>query len=171
MKLNNREISNKFRVYHRYLGFFLAGIMAMYAISGTLMIFRNTSFLKSEQIVERTIEPGLSGEDIGKALRMRTGVKSVEGDMVTLFNGTYNKATGEAVITEQHLPAILEKFEHIHKATTDSPLFYLNIFFGTSLLFFVISSFWMFLPSTSIFKKGVYFSLGGILLVLILMFV
>ena len=113
MKLNNREISNKFRVYHRYLGFFLAGIMAMYSISGIIMIFRTTDFLKSEQVVEKTIETGLSGEDIGKALRMRTGVKSEEGDIVTLFNGTYNKATGKAVITEKHLPVILEKFEQL----------------------------------------------------------
>lgn len=171
MKLNNREISNKFRVYHRYLGFFLAGIMAMYSISGMIMVFRNTDFLKSEEIVTKTIAPGLEGEDIGKALRMRTGVKSTEGDMVILFNGTYNKATGEAVITEKHLPYILEKFEQVHKATSDRPLFFMNVFFGLSLFFFVISSFWMFLPSTSVFKKGLYFTLAGIVLMLIMIFV
>lgn len=32
------------RVYHRYLGFFLAGIMAVYAISGVVLIFRDTDF-------------------------------------------------------------------------------------------------------------------------------
>ena len=30
------------RVYHRYLGFFLAGIMAVYATSRMVLIFRNT---------------------------------------------------------------------------------------------------------------------------------
>jgi uncharacterized iron-regulated membrane protein len=38
----------KFRVIHRYLGFFLAGIMALYALSGIVMIFRDTDFLKSQ---------------------------------------------------------------------------------------------------------------------------
>jgi hypothetical protein len=36
------------RVYHRYLGFFLAGIMAIYSVSGIIMIFRDTDFLKKE---------------------------------------------------------------------------------------------------------------------------
>jgi len=30
----------------RYLGYFLAGIMTVYALSGSTMIFRETSFLK-----------------------------------------------------------------------------------------------------------------------------
>ena len=42
--MNNRELSLKFRVLHRYLGFFLAGVMAIYAISGIIMIFRETNF-------------------------------------------------------------------------------------------------------------------------------
>ena len=34
------------RIVHRYLGFFMAGIMAVYAISGVLLIYRDTDFLK-----------------------------------------------------------------------------------------------------------------------------
>ena len=59
----------------------------------------------------------------------------------------------------------------LHKATTKSPVYWLNIFFGISLLFFVISSFWMFLPSTSVFKKGIYFSLAGIVMTVIILFI
>lgn len=36
------------RVIHRYLGFFLAGIMAVCATSGIIMIFRTTDFLKQK---------------------------------------------------------------------------------------------------------------------------
>ena len=46
MKLNNRELSNKIRVYHRYLGFFLAGIMFMYALSGITLTFRDKDYFK-----------------------------------------------------------------------------------------------------------------------------
>ena len=66
---------------------------------------------------------------------------------------------------------MVEKLTHLHKANTKDPLFYLKIFFGASLLFFVFSSFWMFIPKTTIFKKGLYFTLAGILLTLVLLLV
>jgi hypothetical protein len=56
----------------------------------------------------------------------------------------------------------------MHKATNKQPLYFLNIFFGLSLLFFVASSFWMFLPKTTIFRKGLYFALAGFLLTLLM---
>ncbi len=66
---------------------------------------------------------------------------------------------------------MLQKLTQLHKASTKQPLFFLNVFFAASLLFFVISSFWMFMPKTSIFKKGLYFTLAGIALTLILLWV
>ena len=50
--MNNKPSKVTMRVLHRYLGFFLAGIMAVYALSGIVLIFRDTDFLKSEQTVE-----------------------------------------------------------------------------------------------------------------------
>ncbi|MDF4220772.1 PepSY domain-containing protein [Maribacter sp. M208] len=165
--------SLRMRIIHRYLGFFLAGIMAMYAISGIIMIYRNTDFLKSEKIVERQLKPNLKAAELGGALRIKGGVKpqKTEGDVVYFKQGQYNKVTGMAIIKKMELPFILDKMEHLHKATTNSPVYFLNIFFGLSLLFFVVSSFWMFLPKTSVFKKGLYFSLAGMVLTIILLFV
>ena len=160
------------RVIHRYLGFFLAGIMGVYALSGTVMIFRNTDFLKQEKQVTQSLAPGLSGEALGQALRMRGfRVERQEGDLLYFAQGTYNQATGEAIYTEKRLPILIEKMERMHKATSDRPLFWMNIFFGASLLFFVVSSFWMFRPKTSIFKKGLYFTAGGVILMLIMLWV
>ncbi len=76
------------RVLHRYLGFFLAGIMAVYAISGIVLIFRDTDFLKSEVTEEFKIAPNLEKENIGKALEMRRfEVEKEEGNMVYFGNG------------------------------------------------------------------------------------
>ena len=158
--------SLRMRIIHRYLGFFLAGIMAMYSISGIIMIFRNTDFLKHQEVSERQLEPELSPK-----LRMAVKVDKKEGDVLYFKDGNYNTKTGMATITKMELPFILDKMEHLHKATTNSPVYWLNIMFGLSLLFFVISSFWMFMPKTTVFKKGLYFSLGGILLTIILLFV
>lgn len=163
----------RIRIIHRYLGFFLAGIMAMYSISGIIMIFRNTDFLKSEKIIAQQLKPNLETGELSAALRVKGGIKpeKTEGDVVYFAQGEYNAKTGMASVKKMELPVILDKMEHLHKATTDSPVYYLNIFFGLSLLFFVISSFWMFMPQTSVFKKGIYFTLGGIVLTIILLFV
>jgi len=169
--MTSNEFRFKMRVVHRYLGFFLAGIMAVYAISGIILIFRDTDFLKNKEKISLEIKKGANEKELSKLLKIkRLKVNKKEGDILYFKDGQYNKNTGVAEYTKKELPYILDKMAHLHKAKSSEPLFFLNIFFGLSLLFFVISSFWMFLPQTSIFKKGLYFSLGGILLTLILLF-
>lgn len=165
------QLNQNMRIYHRYLGFFLAGIMAVYAISGMVMVFRNTDFLKHVEKIEKTIEPNLKAEQLQPILKMKVNVDKEENGIIFFKGGQYNTQTGELKAEKKELPFILGKMEHLHKATTNDPLFYLNLFFGLSLLFFVISSFWMFLPGTKVFKKGLYFTLGGIILTLIMLFV
>ena len=164
-------VHKRMRIYHRYLGFFLAGIMAMYAISGTILIFRDTNFLKKEKLVKERLKPGLAAVDLGKAIRNRdVKIDSVIGNIQLFKGGSYNTTTGEVTYTTKTLPVLVEKLTHLHKASTKEPLFYLNVFFAVSLLFFVISSFWMFMPETTIFKKGLYFTLAGIVLTVVLLF-
>lgn len=171
-KMVRATIHNRMRIYHRYLGFFLAGIMAVYSISGVLLIFRDTSFLKREKKIEQTIAKGLNEKELGKAIKNRNiTLLSNNGDMVTFAEGSYNKKTGEVKYVKMVLPVLVEKLNKLHKADTNDSLFYLNIFFGASLLFFVLSSFWMFLPKTTIFKKGLYFTAAGVVLTLLLLFI
>lgn len=160
------------RIWHRYLGFFLSGIMAVYALSGVIMIFRNTDFLKLEKEIVREVEPGLGAEALGNVLRMR-GFKATEesAEEIVFENGRYEKATGVATYQVKELPIVLKKMEQMHKATSDRPLFYLNIFFGGSLLFFVVSSFFMFLPKSKIFRKGIYFTLAGLVLTVVMVYI
>ncbi len=164
-------VSNRMRIYHRYLGFFLAGIMAVYALSGIILIFRDTNFLKKTNHISQQLKPRLTPEDLGKAIRIRDlKIEATNGDTQTFKTGTYNSQTGMVNYTTKSLPFLVEKLNHLHKANTKHPLFYLNIFFGASLLFFVLSSFWMFMPKTTIFKKGLYYTLAGIVLTVILLF-
>ena len=169
---NNQAFSFKMRVIHRYLGFFLAGIMAVYSLSGIIMVFRNTDFLKNEKQITKQVKPNATAEELGKMLQIRElKIDKEEGNIVSFKNGTYDKSTGTANYKVKELPRFLDKMTHLHKAKSGDPLYFLNIFFGLSLLFFVISSFWMFMPNTSTFKKGMYFTIGGIVLTLILLFV
>jgi hypothetical protein len=163
-------VHNTMRIYHRYLGFFLAGIMAVYAISGIVLIFRDTDFLKQEKQQHQQLKAGLTAEEVGKAIRIRDlKADAVEGEVMRFKQGTYNTATGAADYSTKSLPRFIEKLTKLHKANTKDPLFYLNVFFGVSLFFFVISSFWMFMPGSTIFKKGLYFTLAGIALTVLLL--
>ena len=85
-------MSKWMRIIHRYLGFFLAGIMAMYAISGSILIFRTTEFLKKERHEIKTLKPGLTEEQLGKELKIK-GFKviSTRNETVNFKEGTYNK--------------------------------------------------------------------------------
>ena len=159
------------RIFHRYLGFFLSGIMAVYAISGIVMIFRETEFLKSEREIERQLSVDLPDAEVGSTLRIKEfKVERSEGSLIYFREGTYDKKTGLAKYKSKQLPYVMDKMTKLHKATTNRPLYFLNIFFGVALLFFVLSAFWMFMPKTEVFRKGLYFALGGIVLTLILVF-
>ena len=162
----------KMRILHRYLGFFLAGIMAVYAISGIVLIFRDTDFLQRKTVTIEKIQPGVNPLELGKALKLRRyNYEKQEGDIIHFRGGEYNSKTGVAKMEKTELPYLLEKMTHLHKASTDDPLYWLNVFFGVSLLFFVISAFWMYLPKTSIFKRGMVFTAAGIILTLVLLLV
>ncbi len=134
------EISKYMRVCHRYLGFFLAGIMAIYSISGIIMIFRDTDFLKQEKQKTLTVATGLESHAVGAAIKIKNlKIMSDTLDVVTFEQGTYNKTTGVAEFTVKELPYLLNKMTKMHKATNKDPLYYLNIFFGVSL--FILISF------------------------------
>lgn len=162
----------KMRIWHRYLGFFLAGIMAVYALSGIVLVYRDTDLFKNQELIEAQLEAGLEEKALGKALKMRRfKVERAEGGILYFKDGQYNQSSGEVVYTRKDLPYFLDKMTHLHKATSSRPLSFLNVFFGLSLLFFVVSSFWMFFPGTKIFKKGLLFTAIGIVLSLVLLFV
>jgi hypothetical protein len=167
-----KSLSINMRIFHRYLGFFLAGIMTVYALSGIVLIFRDTDTFKNTETITTTVGKNLNAEELGKSLDIKNlAVETVDNDIVTFKNGTYNTNTGVATYAVTELPYVLDKMTHLHKAKSAEPLYFLNIFFGLSLLFFVISSFWMFIPSTSVFKKGMLFVAAGVLLTLVLLFV
>lgn len=145
--------------------------MTVYAISGTILIFRDTDFLKKEVQLNETLPLDTKVQALGGILHIRgLKISKTEGDLVYFQQGTYNTKTGEASYSKKELPFVVNKMIDLHKATSSKPLFFLNVFFGSSLLFFVISSFWMFIPSTDIFRKGVYFSLGGLIFTLLIIF-
>ena len=157
------------RLLHRYLGYFMAGIMAVYAISGVLLIYRDTDFLKQEKKYDKKIEANIPNDKLGKELKIKgLEVKEQKGDLVIFKEGTYNVKTGEAKYTKKELPFFLKKMTDLHKSDSKHKLSLLNTIFGISLFFFVISSFWMFNPKSRIFKNGMIITVLGVILAVVL---
>lgn len=159
------------RITHRYLGFFMAGIMAIYAFSGIVLIFRDTDFFKKEITIEKKLGKNLSEMKLEKELKIKNfEVYKVIKNTIYFKNGNYNKETGVAKYTKKDLPYLLKQMANLHKAQSKSRLAPLNIFFAVSLLFFVISSFWMFNVKSKVFKRGMLYTLGGLILSVLLLY-
>ena len=71
-----KDKKNYFRIIHRYLGFYLAGIMAVYSISGVSLIFRKTDAFKKVEKITQTLSPNLNINE----LAFRLKIKNKEGD-------------------------------------------------------------------------------------------
>ena len=113
-----------FRIFHRYLGFYLVGIMSVYAISGITLIYRKTDNFKKEVEIKTQLKKGLKLPAIEKALKIgKLGITKAENNMVYFDKGQYNKQNGEAIYHKMQLPYVLSKMQNLHKATTKSPVY------------------------------------------------
>lgn len=159
------------RIVHRYLGYLMAGIMAVYAISGVILVYRDTDFLKTEKHYEKAFDKNLNEKQLADETKIKNfEVTKTENGIVYFKEGTYNSLTGKADYTKKELPFVWDKMTKLHKAKSSNTLSPLNTFFGICLLFFVISSFWMFPPKSKVFKRGMVFTVIGLVIALLLTF-
>ena len=150
----------------------MAGIMAVYSISGILLVYRDTDFLKKEKAYEKKLEPALLEKTLGKELKIKNfEIQKQEGDIAIFKQGTYNVKTGEAKYAKMELPLILDKMNKLHKTESKDKYSPLSVLFGASLFFFVVSSFWMFNPKTKAFKRGMLYTAAGLIISVILVMI
>lgn len=171
------------RLVHRYLGFFMVGLITVYSVSGLLLIFRDTTFLKKSRAVEVVLVPHLNSEELlsevakNKKLNLRKFKVSKEKEGILYFPknrynsaGQYVQATGELTYISLEYPYFLNQLVSLHKASVKDAYSPLNILFGSTLLFFCLSAFWMFKPKSRIFRRGMAYFCVGLGLALLLVF-
>lgn len=160
------------RIVHRYLGYFMAGIMTVYAVSGVLLVYRDTDLLKKEKHYDKVLPMSLNEEALGKELKIKNfKQEKVENGLVFFKEGTYEPASGRAKYTKKELPYLLDKMTKLHKSPSKDKLGGLNVLFGVTLFFFVVSSFWMFNPKTKVFKRGMIYAVAGFVISVILLLI
>ncbi|MBN9313617.1 MAG: hypothetical protein BGO40_12200 [Chryseobacterium sp. 39-10] len=69
------------------------------------------------------------------------------------------------------LPLVIDKMAKLHKSKSEESLSPLNVFFGVCLLFFVVSSFWMFNVKSKAFKRGLIYTGAGLILAILLLLI
>ena len=153
------------RALHRDIGFFLIGITLVYCLSGIVLIYRNTDFLKTTRTTETVLESGLSNREVRDALNVRRfRTRGVNADIIQFDGGEYNKITGAATVTQSSYPSFIEKLNRFHSEASGSLASVISTIYGILLLFLAVSAFWMYKPKTSRRKRGIYISLiGGVL--------
>ena len=84
------------------------------------------------------------------------------GDTLFFEEGYADMKNGKDKYTGRDLPFVLKKFIKLHKSNSGQPIHLLNAFFGVSLIFFPLSSIWMFRPKSKVFKVGIKIIILGI---------
>lgn len=156
------------RALHRDIGFLTLGLTLVYVLSGVLLIYRNTDFLKKEKTSELLLKQNLAEGDLAKQLAVRNfRVEKKEGDVIYFKEGYYNAATGEAKISRKDYPPFIKNLVNLHKITGNNRLSLLNTIYGILLLFLVVSSFFMFKFGTGKSKRGLALTGLGIILTIL----
>jgi len=126
-------------------------------------------------LVQKTVSKNIDSAELAKTLRVREiSIVKSEGGVVyfragdTIKNGKYDKATGMVSYMEKQLPALLTKFNELHKASSRNTGHLFSVVYGILLFFLAVSSFWMYKPGTKIFRQGIYISIAGMLAALLM---
>ena len=167
-----KSVSYYMRLLHRHLGFFILGFVMIYALSGIVLIYRDTDFMKHEKTVKVKLPPETKPADIGPALRIRDfKILNTEGDVIYFQGGSFNTSTGEAEYLVKELIFPFNKLTVLHKTPSKNPLHWFTMAFGILLLFMAVSSFWMFSSKSKPFRNGILTVVGGfVFAVLLLLF-
>lgn len=165
-----KSLNHYMRSLHRDVGFFIIGLTIIYSVSGIVLIYRDTNFLKHEAVVEKKLSPNMEVPELGSMLHIRDlKVSKSEGGILYFQNGNYNKVTGVATYSSNELPSFLNKFNSLHKSSSKSSIHLFTTIFGVLLLFLAISSFWMFKANSKLFRRGMILASAGIVVSIILL--
>jgi hypothetical protein len=166
----SKSMHRTMRALHRDAGFLVIGFVIIYALSGIILIYRDTNFMKKEVVMERKLPPNLPDEQLGMQVRMPGfKVEKTAGEWVYFSGGSYNRSTGMATMTMKQVRFPFNKLIELHKIMSSKGIHWFTVVFGTVLIFMAISSLWMFKPGTKLFGRGLLLAGIGIIITIILL--
>ena len=171
-----------FRAWHRDLGYFLIGACVIYGLSGMALSLRryDVNFLCAKETFTTTLAPALSEEALLMQWRnnkadlpsLRNVKPTTQGYELVLRSGTayYNSQTG-IVTGSFYTPTKFLTLLHRLHFNREGTFKIMGILFSLSLLFLAISGAVMVAGRKGFMRRGLWFMLGGIVLVVLLAFI
>lgn len=160
------------RSLHRDIGFLTVGLTIVYALSGVLLIYRNTDFMKITRTEELLLDKNLTARDLGGQLRLRGfKVEREEGSVIYFAGGSYDAQTGAAIVARKVYIPPFNKLVELHKITGRSKVSPITAAYGVMLFFLAVSSLFMFKFGSKKSKRGILLMAGGIVLTVVLIVV
>lgn len=169
MEATGSKMRRVMRDLHNKIGFFIVGLVIIYALSGIVQTYRDTDFLKHEIKNEKVIETHLAPEKLGKAIKQRElKIEKTEGAILYFKDGTYNTETGAVKYVTKEWYDWIKPFTELHKQNSKGIIHYFTVIFAVALFFMSVSAFWMFKPGTKAFSSGVILTVLGVIASIIL---
>ncbi len=165
-----RNFQDWMRSLHRDIGYLTIGLTLVYALSGIVLIYRNTGFLRYEKRVEKVIEANLSTEQLGEKLRIhRFKVASQKGDTIFFNGGHYIKTTGESVVVRKTYPETMLKLIRLHMMSGNNKFSVVGLIYGILLTFLAVSGVFMYKFRSKNGRRSIVLTLLGIVLSIVLL--
>ncbi|MEL7588126.1 MAG: hypothetical protein AAGU19_15570 [Prolixibacteraceae bacterium] len=102
--MKTHTLNRYMRLLHRDIGYFIAGLVLIYALSGIILIYRDTDLLKRETQLQKKLAPGMGASELGPALHLRDfKLLKEENGIIRFQNGSYDKSTGIASYSSKEL--------------------------------------------------------------------
>ncbi|MCJ8326917.1 MAG: hypothetical protein MJK08_07425 [Campylobacterales bacterium] len=194
-----KSFSNIMRSLHRDLGYFVIGLTLIYTITGIVLSGRALGWLEQTYVIEKNLSKNISKKEFTKQLEISLKVLDIKNDIpisiiksasknikyfkfleekdnILYFkarsnNINYNTKSGNVIYKYISYPPYLKSVISAHKATNEKLWFYLAILYSIILSFLAISAIFMVKGKFGFKKRGIYFMLAGIFLVLIFLFI
>ena len=194
-----KSFSHIIRSLHRDLGYFVIGITLIYTITGIVLSGRALGWLEQTYVIEKNLAKYITKTEFIEKLElsfkeldsksdipisiMKSANKNIkrfkfleEKDNILYFkarsnNINYDTKSGNVIYQYISYPPYLKSVISAHKASHEKLWFYLAILYSIILSFLAISAMFMVKGKFGFKRRGIYFMLAGIFLVLIFLFI
>lgn len=196
--MTKKSFAKTMRAWHRDIGYFVIGLTIVYAISGIVLSGRGLGWLALEYKFDKQIETNLTKDEIIEkipSLYSKTFLQDklpsflleegsnyeeiemyeeneeegmVFGAEAAMF--FYKAEEGKLTYDLRTYPPIIKEFNQVHMASHQSLWFYLAILYSIALLFLAFSAIFMVEGKNGFKRRGVYFMVGGFIVVAIFIY-
>ncbi|RXJ87382.1 hypothetical protein [Arcobacter sp. CECT 8985] len=180
------NVSQKFRQWHRDLGYLVIGITIIYSLTGIILTLRDLHFFEKDYIyiskIEKSSDLNKLKQNLQESFKNKIdSLKVIENtDKYIKYQASkkkgkkeliYYKDTNEAQLTIKDYPAFIKTFIKAHKSKSKDRWSYLALAYSVILLFLAISAIFMVKGKNGFKKRGIYLTSAGILLVVLFLFI